>query len=103
MRGQNLLASSVWAGGQEFLIVAIPGDRADSGNGDTYAQQQPIEIAPGLRIKDKKTGQEFKVLSKPTGFYKQVEIQDIHHMQLSLRVLEDELRQKYHFISMRSA
>jgi hypothetical protein len=94
------MANSVWSGGQEFLIIAIPGDRQDAATTSDIVAQQPIEIVPGMKIKDKKTGQEFKVLSKPTGFYRQVEIQDIHHVQLSLHVLEDELRQRYHFISV---
>jgi hypothetical protein len=97
-RGQNLLASSVWAGGQEFLIVAVPGDRPDSGN--STPPTQPIEIVPGLRIKDKKSGQEFKVFSKPIGHLRLVEIQDIHHMQLSRHISEDELRQKFWILSM---
>lgn len=101
VRGQNLPASSVWSGGQEFLIIAVPSDHADSGNGTPPAP--PIEIVPGLRIKEKKSGQEFKILSKPTGYSRAVEIQDIHHMRLSFELLEDELRQNFCFISMRSA
>jgi hypothetical protein len=34
VRGQNLLANSVWSGGQEFLIIAIPVDRQDSATAD---------------------------------------------------------------------
>jgi len=79
VRGQNLLANSLWSGGQEFLIIAIPGDRQDSATADIYAQQQEIKIEPGMRIKDKRSGIEFKILSKPTGYYKQVEIEDEIH------------------------
>jgi hypothetical protein len=103
VRGQNLVASSVWVGAQEFLIVAVPSDRADSGNSDSHVPQQPMEIAPGLIIKEKKSGQEYKVLSKPSGYSREIEIQDIHHMRLSFSIPEDELRQKFWILSMRSA
>jgi hypothetical protein len=97
VRGKNLLAHSMWVGGQEFLIIAIPGDRQDAAP-DPYPQQQEIKIALGLRIKNKKSGQEFKILSKPTEYYKQVELQDIHHMQLPLHLTEDEIRQNFWFV-----
>ncbi len=95
-RGKNLQANLITVAGQEFLIAAV-GNRQDAPTAEIHAQQA-IEIVPGLRIQDKKSGQEFKILSKPTGYYNQVEIQDIHHMQLSVHILENELRQNYRFI-----
>jgi hypothetical protein len=96
-RGKNLEATIITVAGQEFLIAAV-GDRADSAIADTYAQQQEIEIVPGLKIKEKKSGQEFKILSKPIGYCNLVEIQDIHHFQLSTHIAEDELRQNFRFV-----
>ena len=97
-RGKNLEAALITVAGQEFVMAAV-GDWQDAATVEIPAQQERgIEIVPGLRIKEKKSGQEFKILSKPTGYYNQVEIQDIYHMQLSLHVLEAELRQNYQFV-----
>jgi hypothetical protein len=99
VRGKMLEGVRTWANGQEFIIVAVPGVRQDAATPEIDAQQE-IEIVPGLKIKDKKSGQEFKILSKPTGYCKMVEIQDIHHMCLSTHASEDEIRQNFRFVGL---
>ncbi|MEG4577575.1 hypothetical protein QUA56_33655 [Microcoleus sp. N3A4] len=96
VRGKTLEASRMWVGAQEFLIVAIPSDR-DAATAEIHTQQA-IEIVPGLRIQDKKSGKELKILSKPQGYCNLVEVQDIHHMQLSTHISEDEIRQNFRFV-----
>ena len=97
VRGKMREGVCTWANGQEFIIVAVPGDRQDAATAKIYPQQE-IEIVPGLRIKEKESGQEFKILSKPIGYCKMVEIQDIHHMRLSTHASEDEIRQNFRFV-----
>jgi len=97
VRGQNLMASSVWAGGQEFLIIAVPGDRIDSATADIVAQQS-IAIVPGLKITEKSTGTLFEILSKPEGYSRLVRIKDIRRNLTPVNISEDELRQKYRFV-----
>ncbi|MEG4281009.1 hypothetical protein QUA62_26640 [Microcoleus sp. MON1_C1] len=97
VRGQNLMASSVWAGGQEFLIIAIPSDRQDSATAEIYAQQN-IEIVPGLKIQNKKSGKEFEILSKPSGFMKHIKIKETRRNIIPEPITEDELRQNYRFM-----
>ena len=99
VRGQNLLANSVWSGGQEFLIIAIPGDRQDAATADIVAQQS-IEIVPGLKVTEKATGKLFEILSPPTGYSRHVRIKDVRRNLTPVNVPEDELRQKYRFTSM---
>ena len=98
-RGQNLMASSVWSGGQEFLIVPIPSDRIDSATADILAQQS-IAIVPGLKITEKSSGKLFEVLSAPKGYSRHVEIKDIRRDLTPVHIPEDELRQQYRFSSM---
>lgn len=66
VRGKVLEGIRTWANGQEIIIVIIPGDRQDAATTEIHTQQA-IEIIPGLRIQDKKSGKELKILSKPQG------------------------------------
>lgn len=95
-RGRNLQANLITVAGQEFVIAAV-GDRYDSAIADIYAQQN-IEIVPGLRVVNKKSGTEFKILSKPIGYSKHVSIQETRRNLSPVNVPEDELRQNYRFV-----
>jgi hypothetical protein len=99
VRGQNLMANSVWAAGQEFLIIAIPPHHFDSATADILAQQA-IEITPGLKITEKATGKLFEVLSGPEGYSRHVQIKDVRRNLNPVHIPEDELRQKYRFSSV---
>jgi len=96
-RGKKLVASTTWVGSQEFVMAAVPSGRQDSATAEIYAQQN-IEIVPGLTIKEKKTGKEFEILSKPEGFSRHVRIEDPRRRNLSETITEDELRQNYRFV-----
>lgn len=95
-RGKNLEATLITVGGQDFLIAAV-GDRQDLAIADIYAQQN-IQIVPGLKITEKKTGKEFEILSKPIGFMRQVSIKDTRRNLTPVMVPEDELRLNYRFV-----
>lgn len=95
-RGKNLEATLITVGGQDFLIAAV-GDRQDLAIADIYAQQK-IEIVPGLKVMEKKSGKEFEVLSAPIGYSRHVRIKDIRRNLTPVNVPEDELRQNYRFV-----
>jgi hypothetical protein len=99
VRGQNLLAVSTWASGQEFLIIAIPRANFDAATASIVAQQS-IDIVPGLKVTERTTGKLFEILSPPTGYSRHVQIKDIKRNLTPINVTEDELRQKYRFTSM---
>ena len=94
-RGKNLQATLITVAGQEFLIAAV-GDRQDSAIADIHAQQN-IEIVPGLKIVNKKSGKEFEIISKPTGFMRHVQIKETRRNIIPEPITEDELRQNYRF------
>jgi hypothetical protein len=97
-RGKKLVATTTWVGGQEFVMAAVPGDRQDSATAEIYAQQN-IEIVPGLKIMEKKTGKEFEILSQPKGYSRHVTIKDARRNLNPVNVTEDELRQNFRFVS----
>jgi hypothetical protein len=97
-RGQKLVATTTWVGGQEFVLAAIPVDRQDSTTAEILAQQN-IEIVPGLKITDR-SGKLFEILSRPTGFSKHVRIKDVRRDLTPINVTEDELRRNFRFTSM---
>jgi len=97
-RGQQLEATIISAGGQDFVIAPI-GDRMDRATAEILAQQN-IAIVPGLKITEKTTGTLFQVLSKPEGYSRLVRIKDIRRNLTPVNIPEDELRQKYRFTSM---
>jgi hypothetical protein len=99
VRGQSLLANTMWVGGQEFLIVAIPRNSQDAITAEILAQQN-IQIVPGLKVAEKATGTLFEILSKPEGYSRHVRIKDIRRNLTPINVPEDELRQKYRFTSI---
>jgi hypothetical protein len=99
VRGQNLLARSMWVAGQEFLIIAVPIDRQDAVTSDIYNQQN-IEITPGLKIMEKATGKLFEVLSGPNGYSRHVTIKDVRWNLTPVNIPEDEIRQKFRFTAM---
>ena len=78
-------------------MAAVPSDRQDSITAEIYAQQN-IEIVPGLKIKEKKSGKEFEIVSKPEGFSRHVRIKDARQKLISTQITEDELRRNYRFI-----
>ncbi|MEG3922971.1 hypothetical protein QUA07_28220 [Microcoleus sp. T3_A4] len=95
-RGKNLPATMISVGGQDFLIAAV-GDRQDLAIADIYAQQA-IEIVPGLKIVNKKSGKEFEIVSQPTGFMKHVSIRETRRSLNPEPITEQELRQNYRFV-----
>ena len=96
-RGKKLVATTTWVGAQEFVMAAIPSDRQDSATAEIYAQQN-INIVPGLKIVNKKSGKEFEILSKPVGYSKQVTIKETRRNTYPAPITEDELRQNYRFV-----
>lgn len=96
-RGKNLEATIITVGGQEFVMAAV-GDRLDSATAEIYAQQN-IEIVPGLKVREKKSGTLYEILSKPIGFMKQVTIKDSARNITPVNVPEDELRQRFRFVA----
>jgi hypothetical protein len=96
-RGQKLVATTTWVGGQEFVMAAVPGDRQDAATADIYAQQN-IEIVPGLKIENKKSGKQFEILSKPEGYSRHVTIKDTRRNLNPESITEDELRQNFRFV-----
>ena len=96
-RGKNLEATMITVGGQEFVMAAVS-DRLDSATAEIYSQQK-IEIVPGLKATEKKTGTLFEILSKPIGYMKQVSIKDTRRNLTPINVSEDELRQNYRFVA----
>jgi hypothetical protein len=96
-RGKKLVATTTWVGHQEFVLAAIPGDRQDAINAEIYAQQK-IEIVPGLKVMEKKSGKEFEILSKPNGYSRLVTLKDTRRNLTPVMVPEDELRQNYRFV-----
>jgi hypothetical protein len=96
VRGKTLQATLVTVAGQEFLIAAV-GDRYDSAIADIYAQQN-IQVVPGLKIQNKKSGKEFEILSKPIGYSRQVTIKETRRDIIPAPITEDELRQNYRFV-----
>ncbi|MEG4287263.1 hypothetical protein QUB68_29580 [Microcoleus sp. A006_D1] len=96
-RGQQLEATIVSTGGQDFVIAAV-GDRMDATATRIYAQQK-IDIVAGLEVMEIATGTRYKVLSPPEGFMRQVMIKDIARNLTPIAVTEDVLRQKYRFMS----
>lgn len=90
-------ATIIRTGGQEFVIAPI-GDRLDSTAARIYAQQK-IEIVPGLKVMNLETGTTYQVLSRPEGIMRHVRIKDVARNLTPIAVTEDELRQKYRFMS----
>ncbi len=97
-RGQKLVATTTWVGGQEFVMAAVPSDSQDSATAEIYAQQN-IQIVPGLKITDR-TGKLFEVLSKPEGYSRLVRIKDVRRNLTPVNISEDELRRNFRFTSM---
>lgn len=97
VRGKRLEASRMWVGAQEFLIVAVPSDRADSAAAEVYSQQA-IEIQPGFKVMEKSTGTIFEILSKPEGYSRIVTLKDYRRNLTPIKVPEDELRQNFRFV-----
>lgn len=96
-RGKNLEATMITVAGQEFVMAAV-GDRLDSASADIYAQQK-IEIVPGLKATEKKSGTLFEILSKPEGYSRHVKIKDTRRNLTPINVTEDELRKNYRFVA----
>ena len=96
-RGKKLVASTTWVGSQEFVMAAIPIDRQDAINAEIYAQQK-IDIVPGLKVMEKKTGTEFQILSKPNGYSRLVTLKDTRRNLTPVMVPEDDLRRDYRFV-----
>jgi hypothetical protein len=96
-RGQQLEATIVRAGGQEFVMAPIS-TWLDSTAARIYAQQK-IDIVPGLEVRELETGTRYKVLSEPTGHMRHVRIKDILRNTTPINVTEDVLRQKFRFVS----
>jgi hypothetical protein len=95
-RGKNLEATIITVAGQDFIVAAV-GDRQDSAIADIHAQQK-IDIVPGLKIKNKKSGKEFEIVSKPSGFMRHVSIKETRRNIIPEPITEDELRQNYRFV-----
>ncbi|MEG4087524.1 MULTISPECIES: hypothetical protein [unclassified Microcoleus] len=95
-RGKNLPATMITVGGQDFLIAAV-GDRQDSAIADIYAQQN-IEIVPGLKVMERKSGTLFEILSQPSGHLRHVRIKDTRRNLTPINVTEDRLRQDFRFV-----
>ncbi|MEG3929168.1 hypothetical protein [Microcoleus sp. T3_D1] len=95
-RGKNLQANLITVAGQEFIIAAV-GDRYDSAIADIYSQQN-IEIVPGLKIQNKKSGKEFEILSKPSGFMRHIQLKETRRNIMPEPITEQELRQNYRFV-----
>ncbi|MEG4446704.1 hypothetical protein QUB49_33945 [Microcoleus sp. AT9_B4] len=95
-RGKNLEATLITVGGQDFLIAAV-GDRQDLAIAEIYAQQK-IEIVPGLKVCEKKSGTLFEVLSQPSGHLRHVRIKDSRRNLTPVNVTEDDLRRNYRFV-----
>ena len=96
-RGKLLEAKTTWLGNQEIVQAAIPSDRVDSAIFEVYAQQK-IDIVPGLKIINKKSGKEFEILSRPAGYSRHVTIKDSRRdLMSSITITEDDLRQNYRF------
>jgi hypothetical protein len=53
---------------------------------------------PGLKIKNKKSGKEFEILSKPEGYSRHVTIKDTRRNLNPESITEDELRQNFRFV-----
>ena len=96
-RGQQLEATVIRTGGQEFVIAPI-GDRLDSTAPRIYAPQK-IDIVPGLKVMELETGTTYQVLSRPEGIMRHVRLKDIVRNLTPIAVTEDELRQKFRFMS----
>lgn len=96
-RGKNLEATMITVAGQQFVMAAV-GDRLDSATAEIYAQQN-IEIVPGLKVKEKKSGTLYEILSKPIGFMKQVTIKDTARNLTPINIPEDKLRQEFRFVA----
>ena len=94
-RGKNLEATRITVAGQEFVMAAV-GDRVDSATAEIYAQQK-IDIVPGLKVIEKKSGTLFEILSSPIGYSRLVKIKDTRRNLTPINVSEDELRQNYRF------
>jgi len=95
-RGKNLEATMITVAGQEFVMAAV-GDRLDSATAEIYAQQK-IDIVPGLKATEKKSGTLFEILSKPEGYSRLVSIKDIRRNLTPINVSEDKLRQEFRFV-----
>ena len=96
-RGKNLEATMITVAGQDFVMAAVS-DRLDSATADIYAQQK-IDIVPGLKATEKKSGTLFEILSRPIGYSRQVSIKDTRRNLTPINVTEDELRQNYRFVA----
>ena len=96
-RGKNLEATRITVARQEFIIAAV-GDRVDSATAEIYAQQK-IDIVPGLKVVEKKSGTLFEILSKPEGYSRLVKIKDTRRNLTPVNIAEDELRQNYRFVA----
>jgi hypothetical protein len=96
-RGKKLVATTAWVGAQEFVMAAVPSGRTDSATAEIYAQQN-IEIVPGLKVMEKKSGKEFEILSKPIGYSKHVTIKETRRNIISAPITEDDLRQNFRFV-----
>ena len=96
-RGKQVEAKVMWLGNQEVVMAAIHSNRVDSLSADVYAQQK-IDIVPGLKIINKKSGKEFEILSRPAGYSRHVTIKDSRRdLMSSIIITEDDLRQNYRF------
>lgn len=78
-------------------MAAVPSDRSDANTAEILAQQN-IDIVPGLKVVEKKTGKEFEILSKPDGYSRHVTIKDARRNLNPVNVTEDELRQNFRFV-----
>jgi len=96
-RGKNLEATMITVAGQEFVMAAV-GDRVDSATAEIYAQQK-IDIVPGLKVIEKKSGTLFEILSSPIGYSRLVSIKDIRRNLTPINVPEDKLRQEFRFVA----
>jgi len=96
-RGKNLEATMITVAGQQFVMAAV-GDRLDSATAEIYSQQN-IDIVPGLKVREKKTGVLYEILSKPIGFMKQVSIKDTSRNLTPVNITEDKLRQEFRFVA----
>ena len=97
-RGQNLEATVVRVGSQEFVFAPLPSQYMDSATARIYSQQK-IEIVPGLKLQEIATGTSYEVLSKPEGHMRQVRIKDYRRGLTPINVTEDELRKRFRFVS----
>ena len=95
-RGKNLEATVIMIAGQEFVMASVA-DRFDSIAADVYSQQK-IDIVPGLKITEKKTGVLFEILSKPEGYSRLVSVKNVRRNLSGINISEEDLRKNYRFV-----